>query len=52
VCVYIYIYIYIPELRRLEAARDITAILSASKNIVFVPSGEGGGAGMLLKMKD
>ena len=48
------------ELRRLEAARDITATLSKARNIVFVPSqaaqggggGTGGGPGMLLNLKD
>lgn len=39
------------ELRRLEAARDITATLAASKNIVFVPGGNSGN-NMLLNMKD
>lgn len=48
------------ELRRLEAARDIAAVLSKSKNVVFLPSsgnqggGAGGGAGsnMLLNIRD
>mmetsp|Transcript_19744 Transcript_19744/g.50014 ORF Transcript_19744/g.50014 Transcript_19744/m.50014 type:complete len:293 (-) Transcript_19744:49-927(-) len=38
------------QLRRLEAARDITNIVAKSKNIVFIPSGgsSGGGSGGLL----
>lgn len=42
------------ELRRLEAARDITATLAKSKNVIFVPGGGsgGGGPGMLLNMKE
>jgi len=41
------------ELRRLEAARDITATLAKSKNVIFVPGGAGGGGpGMLLNMKE
>lgn len=45
------------ELRRLEAARDITATLSKSKNIIFVPGSAAGaaggsGMGMLLNVKE
>jgi len=44
------------ELRRLEAARDITATLAKAKNITFVPGtqggGGGGGPGMLLNLKN
>jgi len=49
------------ELRRLEAARDIAALLAKSKNVVFLPSnggggqgggGGGGGGGMLLNIRD
>jgi len=43
------------ELRRLEAARDITATLAKAKNVIFVPGNSGGGSssgpGMLLNMK-
>jgi len=42
------------DLRRLEAARDITATLSNAKNIIFIPSGSqgGGGSNILLNMRD
>mmetsp|Transcript_17719 Transcript_17719/g.43379 ORF Transcript_17719/g.43379 Transcript_17719/m.43379 type:complete len:291 (+) Transcript_17719:125-997(+) len=39
------------NLRRLEAARDITATIAKSKNIVFIPSGGGGGSNMLLQIR-
>jgi len=41
------------QLRRLEAARDITATISKSNNVVFIPSGgggQGGGNNMLLNI--
>mmetsp|Transcript_11969 Transcript_11969/g.18762 ORF Transcript_11969/g.18762 Transcript_11969/m.18762 type:complete len:291 (+) Transcript_11969:66-938(+) len=43
------------ELRRLEAARDITSTLASAKNITFIPQGGGHGGGsngILLNMKD
>jgi prohibitin 1 len=38
------------EFRRIEASKEIAQVLSASRNVTYLPSGGGNGAGMLFNL--
>lgn len=40
------------EVRRIDAAKEVASTLSKSKNIVYLPSGQDNGSGILLNVKE
>lgn len=38
------------ELRRIEAARDVAGTLAKSRNVTYLPGGEGGASRMLFQL--